>query len=118
MSYDIHGTWDKGNKFTGAFLNSHMNLTEIDAALDLLWRNDIDPGKVVMGLAFYGRSFTMTSASCSTLGCTYESSGQRGKCSREVSILLNSEIDKLVEENSVTPVLYKKEAAKVAKWGN
>lgn len=118
MSYDIHGTWDKGNKFTGAFLNSHTNLTEIDAALDLLWRNDIDPGKAVLGLAFYGRSFTMTTASCSTPGCTYESGGQRGKCSKEVGILLNSEIDELVEENSVNPVLYKKEAAKVAKWGN
>jgi GH18 family chitinase len=112
------GTWDQGNKWTGAFLNSHTNLTEIDLALDLLWRNDIDPSKVVMGLAFYGRTFSVTSESCKTPGCTYQSGGQRGKCSKEVGILLNSEIDDLVKEHSVTPTLYKKETAKVATWGN
>jgi GH18 family chitinase len=52
-SYDLHGTWDKGNKWTGNFLNAHTNLTEIDDALDLIWRNDINPGQVVMGIAFY-----------------------------------------------------------------
>jgi chitinase len=112
------GTWDKGNQWTGNFLNSHTNLTEIDAALDLLWRNDVNPTKVVMGLAFYGRTFSMTSGACNTPGCTYESGGQRGKCSKEVGILLNSEIDDLVKQNSLTPTLYKKETAKVATWGN
>jgi chitinase len=112
------GTWDQGNKWTGAFLNSHTNLTEIDLAMDLLWRNDIDPSKVVMGLGFYGRSFSMTSESCNTPGCTYQSGGQRGKCSRETGILLVSEIDDLVKEKGVTPVLYEKEASKVVTWGN
>ena len=79
MSYDLHGTWDKGNKWTGNVLNPHTNLTEIDAALDLLWRNDVDPTKVVMGVAFYGRAFSATSESCLEPGCTYESGGQKGK---------------------------------------
>jgi chitinase len=114
----ILGTWDQGNKWTSAFLNSHTNLTEIDAALDLLWRNDVDPAQVVLGLAFYGRTFSMTSETCNKPGCTYQSGGQRGRCSKEVGILLNSEIDDAVKEHSVTPVLYKKEAAKVAIWGN
>jgi hypothetical protein len=60
----------------------------------------------------------MTSEACNRPGCTYESGGQRGKCSKEVGILLNSEIDDLVKQHGVTPVLYKKEAAKVAIWGN
>jgi GH18 family chitinase len=29
MSYDLHGLWDKGNKWTGALLDSHTNLTEL-----------------------------------------------------------------------------------------
>lgn len=117
-SYDLHGTWDRGNKWTGAFLNTHTNLTEIDQALDLIWRNDIDPGMVVLGLAFYGRGFTVSSPSCKEPGCTYESGAERGKCSREVGILLNSEIDDLVKANGVMPKLYEKEASKVASWGN
>ena len=118
MSYDLHGTWDQGNKWTGAYLNAHTNLTEIDAALDLLWRNDVDPNKVVLGLAFYGRTFSTTSSTCNAPGCTYESGAQAGRCSKEVGILMNSEIDEYVEKNSVTPVLYKKEAVKVVSWGN
>ncbi|KAI4621511.1 hypothetical protein J4E80_003881 [Alternaria sp. BMP 0032] len=118
MSYDLHGTWDQGNKFTGAFLNSHTNLTEIDMALDLLWRNDIDPSQVVLGLAFYGRTFTMTTATCNKPGCTYQSGGRKGDCSKEVGILLNSEIDDIIEARGISPVLYKKEATKVVTWGN
>ncbi|EJT79718.1 hypothetical protein GGTG_04802 [Gaeumannomyces tritici R3-111a-1] len=118
MSYDLHGTWDKGNEWTGAFLNTHTNLTEIDQALDLIWRNDIDPGTVVLGLGFYGRAFTVTSPSCIEPGCTFESGAEMGECSREVGILLNSEIDDLVEKNGVKPKLYEKEASKVASWGN
>jgi hypothetical protein len=56
-----------GNKWTGAYLNAHTNLTEIEMALDLLWRNDIRSDQVVLGLAFYGRAFTVESTSC-----TYE----------------------------------------------
>lgn len=50
------GTWDANNPWIGSIVNSHTNLTEIVGAMDLLWRNDIDPAKVVMGLGFYGRS--------------------------------------------------------------
>lgn len=56
MSYDLHGTWDSTNKWIGPIVQAHTNLTEIDLALSLLWRNDIDPSQVVLGLGFYGRS--------------------------------------------------------------
>jgi chitinase len=56
MTYDLHGVWDGTDPYIGAVINAHTNLTEIDQALQLLWRNDIDPSKVNLGLAFYGRS--------------------------------------------------------------
>jgi chitinase len=56
MSYDLHGVWDQTNRYIGPIVNAHTNLTEIDQALQLLWRNDIDPGKVVLGMGYYGRS--------------------------------------------------------------
>lgn len=56
MSYDLHGTWDASSKWVGSIVGSHTNLTEIDNALDLLWRNDINPDQVVLGLGLYGRS--------------------------------------------------------------
>lgn len=64
MTYDLHGVWDRNDPI-GSIVLAHTNLTEIDLALDLvrstntylgamltitqLWRNNIDPAKVVMG---------------------------------------------------------------------
>jgi len=56
MTYDLHGTWDAGSKWIGSIVQPHTNITEIDLALQLLWRNNINPAKVNMGLGFYGRS--------------------------------------------------------------
>ena len=87
-----HGMWDQHNKFTGPYLEGHTNVTEIEQGLDLLWRNGIGPNKVVMGFAFYGRSFTMSDPSCSTPGCTFSTSGQPGSCTNTGGILSYSEL--------------------------
>lgn len=60
MSYDLHGTWDTSNKYIGSIVGAHTNITEIDIALDLLWRSGIKPEQVVLGLGFYGRSIHLT----------------------------------------------------------
>lgn len=60
MTYDLHGTWDAGDPYIGSIVLAHTNLTEIDQALSLLWRNNINPAKVNMGLGFYGRSMFTT----------------------------------------------------------
>ncbi|CAG8001798.1 unnamed protein product [Penicillium salamii] len=115
MSYDMHGTWDQGNKWTGAFLNPHTNLTEIKSSLELLWRNDVEADQVVMGLAFYGRSYT-TKGGCVEPGCVYASGGLAGPCSKEAGILLNNEIMDIIEEKKLKPKLYKEATVKVVTW--
>ena len=37
MTYDLHGVWDANDPIGNQVL-AHTNLTEIDLALDLLWR--------------------------------------------------------------------------------
>lgn len=118
MSYDLHGTWDIGNQWTGAFLDAHTNLTEIETALDLLWRNNITASKVNMGMAFYGRSFTLASSSCSEPGCSYLSAGDAGDCSGQAGILFNSEINQIIGNNNLTPTLYKDAAVKTITWNS
>ncbi|KAF2855740.1 glycoside hydrolase family 18 protein, partial [Plenodomus tracheiphilus IPT5] len=117
MLYDLHGAWDLTNKWTGPFINAHTNLTEINGALDLLWRNDISPEKVVYGMAFYGRSFTLNSPSCSQPKCTFASGGNAGECSNTVGVLLNPEIQDIISKNNLKPKLYEKEAVKTINWG-
>ncbi|KAL8707930.1 MAG: hypothetical protein Q9220_007112 [cf. Caloplaca sp. 1 TL-2023] len=92
MSYDLHGMWDQHNTFTGPYLQGHTNTTEIEQGLDLLWRNGVRPNKVVMGFAFYGRSFTMSDPVCSTPGCTFTTSGWPGSCTNTGGILSYSEL--------------------------
>ncbi|KAL2802725.1 glycoside hydrolase superfamily [Aspergillus granulosus] len=116
ISYDLHGTWDRGNKWAGEILNAHTNLTEIATALDLLWRNNISPQQVVLGLAFYGRAFTVADPTCTKPGCLFASGAEAGECSNEVGILRNPEINKIVTEKSLTWTMYEKEAVKIVHW--
>jgi GH18 family chitinase len=118
ISYDLHGAWDKGNKWLGPYLNAHTNLTKISNALDLLWRNKIPSNKVVLGTAFYSRAFTATSTNCLEPGCTFESAATMGECSRENGILLNSEIMEIVKSQQLKPTFDKKAGVKIATWGN
>ena len=96
MSYDLHGTWDSTNKFLGPYIAAHTNLTEVDNALSLLWRNNINPGNVVLGLGFYGRSFTLANPSCRTAGCVFTSGAKAGTCTQSVGTLSYAEIERIV----------------------
>jgi chitinase len=116
MTYDLHGIWDKGNIWLGAYLDGHTNLTEIIPALDLLWRNNIDPSKVNLGLAFYARTFTMSDPSCSAPGCMFDSAGTAGPCTQSVGTLSNAEIADVIQKYSLTPIHYTDAAVKVITW--
>ncbi|KAJ4175967.1 hypothetical protein NW767_015608, partial [Fusarium falciforme] len=75
VSYDLHGVL------------SHINLTEIDYALDLFWRVDVEPSSIILGLGFYGRSLELESASCWKPGCAFQGPGLPGRCSNAAGIL-------------------------------
>ncbi|KAI1454308.1 hypothetical protein F4805DRAFT_469461 [Annulohypoxylon moriforme] len=98
MSYDIHGVWDSTNKFTGPYIRPHTNLTEIEDGLSLLWRAGVDPSKVVLGLGWYGRSFTLTDPSCTTPNgvCQFLTGGNAGECTQSSGTLSNAEIKRIL----------------------
>jgi chitinase len=52
MAYDIHGVRDSNDPIDNNPL-AHTNLTEIDLALDLFWRNDVAPSNIFLCLGFY-----------------------------------------------------------------
>ncbi|KAK3299587.1 chitinase [Chaetomium fimeti] len=117
MSYDLHGTWDGTNPYLGPYINSHTNLTEIDLALELLWRNDIDSKKVVMGMGFYGRSFTLTDPNCRTAGCGFSAGGNPGRCSASAGTLMFSEIQEIIDSGDAEVTTDEKAAVKIVTWG-
>lgn len=97
MSYDLHGIWDSTDPI-GSYVYGHTNLTEIDLALQLFWRNDISPGMINLGLAFYGRSFKLADPSCYTPGCGFTGPGDQGPCTATAGILSYREIQDLIEQ--------------------
>ncbi|GIK01365.1 hypothetical protein Aspvir_005399 [Aspergillus viridinutans] len=122
MSYDIHGTWDKDSKFVGPYIAPHTNVTEIDMGLDLLWRARVPPSKVVMGMAFYGRSFRLKDPACNQPNgqCefVYENGmgAAPGPCSKASGILNLAEIQDIVYENNLTPYWDQKAMVKWITW--
>lgn len=101
-----------GNRWVGPYLNPHTNLTEIQGGLDLLWRNGIKEEKVTLGVAFYGRAFTVSNPACTDPGCIYASGGNKQPCSHETSVVLNSEIVDIQKRTGSTGVLLKDAAVK------
>lgn len=100
MAYDLHGTWDSNDPI-GPYAYAHTNLTEIDLALDLFWRENIEPSKVNLGLAFYGRSFELADPSCTTPGCLFKGPGAQGPCTQTAGILSYREIQNILNDANI-----------------
>lgn len=101
--------------------------------MDLLWRNDIDPAKVVMGLGFYRRSrlivalyekslsltdrlrttpgFTLNDISCVTSGCPFSTIGNPVPCNSTGTHSFTEIEDILDDESRGAVKTYDAEAA-------
>ncbi|EUC40697.1 glycoside hydrolase family 18 protein [Bipolaris oryzae ATCC 44560] len=115
MTYDIHGVWDSTVKSIGPYAFAHTNLTEIQLGLELLWRNNINPARVVMGLGFYGRTFTMKDSNCMSAGCEFTEGAKGGECTGTPGVLSAAEINKIIE-NGATVSHDLEAAAKIVTW--
>ncbi|KAK4442801.1 glycoside hydrolase [Podospora aff. communis PSN243] len=110
MTYDLHGVWDANNAI-GAIVQGHTNLTEIKAAVELLWRVGVGPGKVVMGFG------------CNTPGCAFSGGAEKGVCTGTSGYLAYYEIQDILaqqsKKRSTLNVVHDEEAAvKYTSWGN
>lgn len=110
MSYDLHGIWDETNEI-GKQILAHTNLTEVDRALELFWRNEISPSLINLGVAFYGRSYKLADASCTKPGCPFDVAGKAGPCTGTKGYLSYREImDKIDEAGGAAEQIWDEEA--------
>lgn len=116
LAYDLHGAWDSTDAI-GSIVQAHTNLTEIKSALDLLWRVNIPPKKVIMGLGFYGRSFTLSHPSCATPGCPFSEAAAPGVCSKSAGILAYFEIMDILDKQKPKVIWDKADAVKYFQFG-
>ncbi|KAF2280023.1 glycoside hydrolase [Westerdykella ornata] len=112
MSYDLHGIWDEDIPALGKKVRPQTNISEINTGLTPLWFAGINPAKVNLGLAYYGRTFTLADSGCSGVGCGFRSAGKAGKCTNFRGVLSNLEIQDLIREEGLTPTLLSDAAVK------
>ncbi|KAH9204631.1 putative glycosyl hydrolase, family 18 [Leptodontidium sp. 2 PMI_412] len=112
MTYDLHGQWDYGNKWTspgcptGNCLRSHVNLTETTNALSMITKAGVPSNKVVVGVASYGRSFKMAQAGCTGPACLFTGSARvsnaaKGECTQTGGYISNAEIQEIIGAGGV-----------------
>lgn len=74
-------------------------MTETMSALVMITKAGVSSNKVVVGVSSYGRSFEMTSASCTGPLCTYtgpESGAEHGRCTDTGGYISDGEIRDIV----------------------
>ncbi|CAK5269218.1 unnamed protein product, partial [Mycena citricolor] len=118
MTYDLHGTWDGVDPYIGSLVLAHTNLTEIKDTLSLFDNVGVNPNQIVLGIGFYGRSFQLASASCSSPGCAFVGGANPGPCSANSGTLMFSEIEQIIAQNSLQPILDPDAAVKYIVWNN
>ncbi|KAH7401176.1 glycoside hydrolase superfamily, partial [Pyrenochaeta sp. MPI-SDFR-AT-0127] len=97
MAYDLHGPWDTDVKALGSIVRPHTDITEIYNNLKPLWFDGVDPAKINLGLAYYGRTYKLADASCGTMNqCKFSGPGAAGECTAFEGVLSNREIRALV----------------------
>lgn len=73
MSHDLHGGWEPNTgHHTGLFSNKSLDPTNlnVDYSVKLLLNKGVSKDKLVIGIATYGRSFILASASSNGIGAT------------------------------------------------
>ncbi|USP80283.1 glycoside hydrolase family 18 protein [Curvularia clavata] len=103
LTYDLHGPWDAFIPDLGPKIKPHTDLAEIDAALNLLSSAQLDPAKINMGIANYGRGFTVADQSCKYYGCKFTGPSKAGTCTKEEGLLSACEIRRIIKEKNLEP---------------
>jgi GH18 family chitinase len=82
----------------------------------MLWHAGVPPSQVVLGLGFYGRSFTLANPECTSPGCPIAGTGELGYCLQTPGILSLTEIKGTIDHRNLKPDFDKTAAMKWISW--
>ena len=75
--------------------------------------------KLVFGLGYYGRSFTLESESCTEIGCRFSGPGKAGPCTNNPGTLAWFEVDEIIAKHqNIKLTLDSKSMSKILIWDN
>ncbi|CAD6447523.1 8ee79419-bd96-49f7-bc53-35763a80c0cc [Sclerotinia trifoliorum] len=96
MTYDLHGPWDASVSAMGKPVIGQTNIPEIYNWTLPLWYNGLDPSKINMGLAYYGRGYTLADSSCNHIGCKWSEPSLPGPCTNFGGVMSLQEINNII----------------------
>ncbi|KAI1097516.1 glycosyl hydrolases family 18-domain-containing protein [Jackrogersella minutella] len=118
MTYDLHGPWDKDVKDVGSVIIGQTNIPEIYNWTLPLWYDQVDPSKINMGLAYYGRGYTVENVDCMTVGCNWIGSSRPGTCTTFGGVMSLEEIEALIPQIGAEPILDSTAMMKYLVWSD
>ncbi|OWF51744.1 chitinase 3 [Mizuhopecten yessoensis] len=109
MAYDFHGTWDAtAGHNSPLYERTGENGNELyknqNAGIQHWLSNGTPPEKLVLGLALYGRSFTLVSSSDVAMGSAVIGAGTKGTYTDEAGYLGYFEICDRIENGGWTKI--------------
>lgn len=119
MTYDLHGPWDAEVKDIGKTIIGQTNIPEIYNWTLPLWYDSVDPSKINMGLAYYGRGYTVASVDCMEVGCKWSSTSRAAPCTAFGGVMSLEEIESImIPELGVEPTLDSDAMMKYLVWSD
>jgi chitinase len=113
MTYDIHGVWDADIESLGPYVKPHTDITEIEPAIGLFRKDGVPDDKLVLGMGFYGRAFTLKDKKCKKIGCEFSGPAKAGECTDAPGTLGWFEIEQIQKQKGVKAITDKKSMTKV-----
>ncbi|GJP74248.1 hypothetical protein CLOP_g4863 [Closterium sp. NIES-67] len=105
MTYDIHGSWELKTGMQTALEDPSNPQLSLKGAMAAWITRGLSPSKAMLGLAMYGRTWTLASTSDTGVGAAATGAGQAGPISQEPGILFYEEIEPLVTTGGYTATL-------------
>ena len=118
MTYDLHGPWDRNVKQIGKVVYGQTNIPEIYNWTLPLWYDGVNPAKINLGLAYYGRGYTLADSSCNHVGCAWIGTSRPAPCTDFGGVMSLREIETLIPQVGVKPRLLAADMMKELTWSN
>ncbi|KAH6994560.1 hypothetical protein EDB82DRAFT_556830 [Fusarium venenatum] len=118
LTFDLHGPWDEHMQF-GRVILGHTNIPEIANLTLPLYYAGVDPGKVNLGLSYYGRGYTVSDSNCNGIFCEWSGPSRPTPCTNEGGVMSLEEIERMVEEEpGMEPTFVSGDLMMELKFGN
>lgn len=100
----------------GALVRGQADVREIANDTLPLWYDGLNPTKINLGVAYYGRGYTLSDPTCNTLLCPFQGPSLPGPCTNSAGVMSLVEIETLIAEKNLVPMLLELSAMKQITW--